>query len=128
MARRKQQLIAAEGKPWFTYFMLRKGVFTPAATRGGIAAAGEGSLVEKVKTGATKGQAEDRVAADTFHPEPLQIVCVIDGWDRDGWHEKFAGYRCRNSGPGNEWFEAVGELRKFLADNDGKRADKEPPP
>jgi len=125
-ARREQQLIAAEGKPWFTYFMLRKGVFTPASTKGGIAAAGEGALVEKVKIGATKGQAEDRVAADTFHPESLHIVCVVPGWDRDKWHGTFARYRCRNSGPGNEWFEAVGDVREFLIANADKRADKEP--
>jgi transposase-like protein len=125
-ARRNQQLIAAEGKPWFTYFMLRKGVFTPTSTKGGIAAAGEGALVEKVKIGATKGQAEDRVAADTFHPEPLYIVCVVPGWDRDKWHGMFASYRCRNSGPGNEWFEAVGDVREFLIANVDKRADKEP--
>jgi hypothetical protein len=72
VARRKQQLIVAEGKPWFTCFMLRKGVFTPTSTKGGIAAAGEGALVEKIKIGATKGQAEDRVAADTpTRPAPL---------------------------------------------------------
>lgn len=34
-ARRKQQLIVAEGKPWFTCFMLRKGVFTPTSTKAG---------------------------------------------------------------------------------------------
>jgi hypothetical protein len=124
-ARRKQRLIAAKDKPWFTYFMLRKGVLTPAATKGGIAAAGEGALVEKVKIGATQGLAEDRVDADTFHPERLDIVCVMPGYDREKWHGQFARYRCRNSGPGNEWFEAVGDVREFLVVNAGKRADKE---
>jgi ParB-like chromosome segregation protein Spo0J len=113
LAFRKQKASVAATRPWRTVVALRRGTFSHARTKGGKTAVGDG-LVEYVKIGSTQDEKiGKRYGPETMRPDELEVIAVLPGFDKD-WHARWADFRLRKAGPGNEWFEVAGELQIWM--------------